>query len=191
MKILLLITIALASFAHAAVTKGDNLQIAIKGVPQEEQVQINGNYQVSAGGKIHLPYLTNQPISASGLSTTALSRRIEAAYRNAQIYTTPTISIISLTDQRVEDQRITENIQKFVTISGQVGRPGPQPYRKGLKLIDVVSSAGPTTFAAQNRIELLRNGKIYIYNMKVPEHMVELVYPNDQITVNEKKWNGR
>ncbi len=195
MKLLILLSLMLASFAQARIIKGDTLTITIKGVPEGEQGQINGQYEVSKSNQIFLPFLTNMPISTSGLSTSALARRIEAAYRNAQIYTTPTISIQSLNEQKelakIRDKITTEEIQKFVTVSGQVGRSGPQPYRPGLRLIDVVSAAGPTTFAAQNRVELLRNGKIYIYDMKIPEHMVEKVYPNDQIILKEKKWNGR
>jgi len=185
----------IASFAQARIIKGDTLTIMIKGVPQEEQIQINGNYQVSAANKVFLPYLTNTPISTSGLSTASLARRIEAAYRDAQIYTTPTISIQSLHEKnelaKKMDKKTTDEILKFLTVSGQVGRPGPQQYRPGMRLIDVVSASGPTTFAAQNRVELLRNGKIYKYNMKIPAHMVEKVYPNDQITLKEKNWRGQ
>ena len=191
MKLLLLLSFLLASLAHAKITKGDTLAIAIRGVPQEEQAQINGSYQVSTDGKVHLPYLSNQAIYANGLTTASLARKIEAAYKNAKIYTTPSISIQSTGELAKKDMERTQDLQKFLTVSGQVGRPGPQQYRPGMKLIDVVSSAGPTTFAAQNRVELLRNGKVYKYDMKVPAHMVELVYPNDQITIKEKNWRGR
>ena len=44
MKILLLLSLMLASFAHAKITKGDTLVVEIRGVPQAEQGQINGNY---------------------------------------------------------------------------------------------------------------------------------------------------
>lgn len=195
MKLILLLTLMIASFAQAKIIKGDTLTIMIKGVPQEEQVQINGAYQVSPANKVFLPYLTNTPISTSGLTTTSLARRIEAAYRNAQIYTTPTISVQSLYEQNEEakkrDKKTTDEIQKYLTVSGQVGRPGPQLYRPELRLIDVVSQAGPTTFAAQNRVELLRNGKVYKYDMRVPADMVQKVYVNDQITLKEKNWLGQ
>lgn len=190
MKLLLILSLMLASFVQAKVTKGDTLSISIRGVPPEEQNQINNNYPVSSEGKIHLPYL-DSPISASGLSTTSLARRVEAAYRKAQIYTTPNISIQSMREQKVEVDATEKAVMKFLTVSGQVSRPGPQGFRPGLRLIDVVSAAGPTTFAAQNRVELLRNGKIYKYDMKIPAHMVEKVYPKDQITLKEKNWRGQ
>lgn len=195
MKLILLLTLMIASFAQAKIIKGDTLTIMIKGVLQEEQVQINGAYQVSPANKVFLPYLTNTPISTIGLTTTSLARRIEAAYRNAQIYTTPTISVQSLYEQNEEakkrDKKTTDEIQKYLTVSGQVGRPGPQLYRPGLRLIDVVSQASPSTFAAQNRVELLRNGKIYKYDMRVSADMVQKVYVNDKITLKEKNWLGQ
>jgi protein involved in polysaccharide export with SLBB domain len=195
MKLILLLTLMIVSFAQAKIIKGDTLTIMIKGVPQEEQVQINGAYQVSPANELFLPYLTDTPIGTSGQTTTSLARRIEAAYKEAQIYTTPTISIQSLFEQnekaKKRDKITTDEIQKYLTVSGQVGRPGPQLYRPGLRLIDVVAQASPTTFAAQNRVELLRNGKIYKYDMRIPAHMVEKVYVNDKITLKEKNWRGQ
>ena len=189
MKLFLLITITLTSLLNASVSKGDNLTISIKGVPDNEQITINGNYPVSSSGKIHLPYIP--PISASGLSADTLARRVEAAYKNAKIYTTPNISITSLKDQQIEITKIQGITQKFVTVTGQVGRSGPQEYRKGLRLIDVVSAAAPNEFAAQNRVELVRNGKLHKYNMKNPTHASVLVYHNDIVTLQQKGITGK
>jgi len=179
----------LASLVNARISKGDNLLISIKGVPTDEQTTINGNYPVSSSGQIHLPYIS--PISANGLSADTLARRVEAAYKSAQIYTTPNISITSRKDSEAEIKKIEESNQKFVTVTGQVGRSGPQAYRPGLRLIDVVSGASPNEFAAQNRVELVRNGKLYKYDMKIPAHASVLVYHNDTITLQQKKWNGK
>jgi protein involved in polysaccharide export with SLBB domain len=190
MKQILLITMMISAFAHAAAVKtGDVLAITIKGVPTEEQSLIGGEYPVSSDGKVYLPYLPS--ITASGLTTSALARKIESAYKAQRIYTTPTISIQSLSDSEREKLKISQDIQQFLTVSGQVGRPGPLPYRPGLKLIDAVSQSGPNAFAAQNRVELLRNGKITKYNMKIPAHMLVEVLPNDQITLKEKDWLGQ
>lgn len=191
MKLILLLSIMLSALTHAKINIGDTLSISIKGVPQEEQGQINGDYPVSKAGKIHLPFLSSNPISASGLSTAALARKIEAAYKSAQIYTTPTISIQSLNDTAREKKKVNEAIQKYFTISGEVGSQGPKPYRPGLKLIDVVSGANPSPFAALHRVELLRDGKNYVYNMKVPAEMLVEVAPDDQIKVKPKNWIGQ
>ncbi len=189
MKSLLLLTFMLASFAQAKISKGESLSIMIKGVPTSEQATVNGNYPVSTSGQVHLPYIS--PIAASGISSDALARRIEAAYKNAGIYTTPTIAITSLKEVETEKEKIVQAQQKFVTVSGQVARSGPQLYRPNMRLIDVVAAAAPNEFAAQNRVELLRNGKSYFYDMTVAAHTVEKVFPNDQVKLNQKKWNGK
>jgi protein involved in polysaccharide export with SLBB domain len=189
MKLFLLLTMMISAFAHAAVNTGDVLAISIKGVPTEEQGLVGGEYQITSDGKIHLPYIPS--IQATGVSTSALARKIESAYKSARIYTSPTISIQSLRDAKVSGKEIDEALQKFLTVSGQVSRPGPLAYRPGLKLIDAVSQASPTPFAAQNRVEVLRDGKIMKFNMKTPAHMLFTLQPDDQITLKEKGWNGQ
>lgn len=171
--------------AQTRVSPGDTLNISIKGVPQDEQVQITGPYVVTPAGQLKLPYI-NGYISAKG-STSAVARRIEAAYKNAKIYTTPTITIKSMREAKAED----DAIKKFITVSGQVGRPGPMAYRPGMTLNEAVAGAAPTTFAALNRVELLRNGKVYKYDVKRADHKLLKIYPNDQINVPQQKWNGR
>ena len=150
---------------------------------------------VESNGTINLPYLSNQPVYVYGLTTSSVSRKVESAYKDAQIYTTPTISIRIMEEMKAREQAkqkvTTETLQKYLTVSGQVRLPGPQAYRPDLRLIDVVSKAGPTTFAAQNRVELLRDGKIYKYNMKTPADMIKKVNPNDQITLKEKNMWGK
>ena len=52
--------------------------------------------------------------------------------------------------------------------------------------MEVVSMAAPNEFAALNRVELLRNGKLYKYDLKKnPRHQMLKVYPNDQITLKK------
>jgi len=189
MKLILILTFTLASLIQAKIAKGDTLSIVIKGVPTEEQTTVNGNYPVSNSGKIHLPYI--DPISANGVSADNLARRVENAYKSAEIYTTPNISITSLTTTEKEREKIKHAQEKFVTVSGQVGRSGPQLYRPGMRLIDVVSAASPNEFAAQNRVVLIRNGKTYKYDLGKPAHTVLLVYPNDQVKLEQKNWRGQ
>ncbi len=188
-KLKLLLSLMMATITQAAVSSGDVLIISIKGVPQDEQVQFSGNYPVSPEGNIHLPHL--QGMSAAGSSTSALARKIEAAYKASEIYRNPTISIQSANDTAITEQGIDQKLAKFITVSGKVGAPGSKPYRPGMTLIDAVSQAAPTAFAAQKRVELLRNGKITKYNMEIPEHMMIRVLPNDTITLQEKDWRGQ
>ncbi len=185
---LLLAVMPMLAIAQGRITAGDTLTITIKGVPQEEQAQINNAYPVSAKGRIKLPFI-DEYITASGQSAESVSRKIEAAYRAAKIYNNPNISITFVNLKKQADEK--HKVQKFVTLSGQVGRSGPIPFRPGMTLNEAVSSGAPTVFGATNRVELLRNGTTYKYNMKNTKHMMLKIYPNDQIKVPEKNWRGQ
>ncbi len=173
--------------AQGKISSGDTLAITIKGVPQEEQIQINGAYPVT-NGRIKIPYISGY-ISASGQSAEAVSRRIEAAYKAAKIYNNPTISIAVQSFRKTEAER--HKVQKFVTLSGEVSRPGPLPFRPGMTISEAVFSGAPSTFGATNRVILIRNGKTYKYNMKDTTHMSVKLYANDHIKVPQKNMWGK
>jgi protein involved in polysaccharide export with SLBB domain len=157
------------------------LSITIKGVPEGEQTRVSGQYVVSPSGYVFLPLLKNG-IKASGLSSSALARNIEAAYRSAEMYQIPRITVISTSDQ--EASKIDAQV---VTIGGHVKRPGPVPFRRGMTLFQALSAAGgEDAFGSIKRIELHRNGARYIYDMRKTEHMREKVYPGDSINVPQK-----
>ena len=81
--------------AHAqSISSKTTLSISIKGVPEGEQTRVSGQYVVSPDGYVFLPLLKNG-IKASGLSSSALARNIEAAYRGAEMYKNPRITVIS------------------------------------------------------------------------------------------------
>ena len=163
------------------------LTISIKGVPQSEQARISGPYVVSPSGFVYLPLLdADKGIKASGLSSSSLARKIEAAYRSAEIYQNPRITVISSKDQ--EADKIDA---QTVTIGGFVKRPGPVQYRRGMTLFEAVSAAGgETAFGSIRRVELHRNGKRFVYDLKNAAHMREKVYPGDSINVPQKNWRG-
>jgi len=187
--LLTILTMLMPFMANAGsrIVSGDILTLTVTGVPAEDRASISSNYSVTSGGYIKLPYLTGQ-IKASGYTPGALARRIESAYRAAKIYTNPAVSIVS---SRQKDDE-AKKILKFVTVTGMCRAPGPKPFRPGMTLMEVVSMAAPNEFAALNRVELLRNGKLYKYDLKRnPRHQTLRVYPNDQITLKQVKWNGR
>lgn len=161
------------------------LNISIKGVPQGEQTRISGPYVVSPSGYVFLPLLKNG-IKASGLSSSALARNIEAAYRSAEMYQNPRITVISN-----KDQEASKIDAQTVTIGGYVKRPGPTQFMRGMTLFQAVSAAGgETAFGSIRRVELFRNGKRYEYDLRNPAHMRVKVYPGDSINVPQKRWNG-
>ncbi len=145
MKILIIISLLFATMAQAAVVedakvvKGDTLSISIKGVPQDEQTQINGNYPVNSKGGLFLPYLVKTPMAVQGLTCKAIARNIEKAYKEAKIYTTPVILVQKIREHKSGCGGCRLPIGRFLTVSGDVRRPGPQAYRPGLTLMDLVS----------------------------------------------------
>ena len=172
--------------AQSSVKPNDTLTITIKGVGQEEQVTINGQYVVNSSGRLKLPYL-DASVIASG-STDKVARRIEQAYKSAQIYTSATFTVKSLRDDIRDKEKIA---QRFLTVGGQVSRSGPVQFRTGMTLYGAVSTASPNAFGAINRVKLIRNGKSYINNLELDAHKALKVFPNDQVIVPQKNWRGR
>jgi len=161
------------------------LSITIKGVPGGEQTRISGEYVVSPDGHIYLPLLKGG-IRASGKSSSALARSIESAYRAAEMYQNPRITVVSRKDSAAS------NIDRqIISIGGFVKSPGQKPYTRGMTLFQAVSAAGgETAFGSIRRVELHRNGKKWIYDLRKSEHMRVKVYPQDSINIPQKKWNG-
>ncbi len=171
-----------APVAHAqSISSKTTLNIQIKGVPQSEQSRISGQYVVDSSGYVYLPLLKGG-IRAAGISSSALARKIEAAYRSAEMYKNPRITVISTKD--VESGKINAQL---VSVGGFVKRPGPVQFMRGMTLFQALSAAGgETAFGSIKRIELHRNGKKYVYNLKKSSHMRVRVYPGDTINVPQK-----
>lgn len=187
MSVLISALIAMCTLAVSAqsISAKTTLNIAIKGVPATEQQRITGQYVVDSSGMVYLPLLKNG-IRAGGLSSSSLARKIEAAYRSAEMYQNPRITVIS-----TKDAAAGEIDRQIVSIGGFVKSPGPKPYMRGMTLFQAVSAAGgETAFGSIRRVELHRNGKKYTYDLKNTKHMGVKVYPGDSINVPQKKWNG-
>ena len=164
-----------------SISSKTTLNIVIKGVPQVEQVRISGQYVVSPQGYVFLPLLDNG-IKASGLSSSALARKIEAAYREAEMYQSPRINVISAKDNA------ESNIDaQTVTIGGYVKSPGPKPYMRNMTLYQAVSAAGgANAFGSIRRVELFRGGKRSVYDLRKTEDMGIKIFPGDSINVPQK-----
>jgi polysaccharide biosynthesis/export protein VpsN len=160
------------------ISAGRAIEIQLKGVPSEEMALVSGTYTVSESGMISMPLL-NTPIRAAGQSATSLARSIEAAYRSAKIYTTPTINVIHSTNESLN--------QLTVTVGDQVVSPGPVPYVRGLTLYNAVQAAkGATPFGSMKRVRLTRGGQSKVYNLTDPKYMNIPVEPGDTIQVPQK-----
>jgi polysaccharide biosynthesis/export protein len=118
---------------------GDNLSIFVWRNP-ELSVQV----PVRPDGKISTPLV--EDMVASGKTPSKLARDMEAVL--AEFVRTPQVNVI-----------VTQALSSYnaVKVVGQVARPQAVPYRKGLRVLDVVlASGGLTEFAAPNRAKIVR-----------------------------------
>ncbi|MCB1237136.1 MAG: polysaccharide biosynthesis/export family protein [Verrucomicrobiae bacterium] len=165
---------------EAVLRSGDRIRLQIKGVPDEEKRDLDGDYTVSESGTIPLPYI-DDPVAA-GLKPSALAGSIEKAYREAQIYTNPTI-VINFGDERVV---------RRVSLTGGVNRSGPVDYFDGMTLLEAVSAAGGLTdFAKQKEVKIIRGKETTVHDLEaiVKDSRRDIVLmPGDVVVVPE---NGR
>ncbi|MCP5535080.1 MAG: polysaccharide biosynthesis/export family protein [Akkermansiaceae bacterium] len=174
---------SLSAVAHAGVIKsGDTVIISLKGVPASEQAKVNGEYQVRDSGNIRVPII-NVNIRALGKRPEDVERSIEEAFKTAEIYVAPTISV---------QVRERGDIREVVSVGGEVARPGAVQYRPEMTVIQAIQQAGDRKVFASKYFYLLRKdsqtGKTmrYKYNIKTPSHQNLKVFPGDTITIPEK-----
>ena len=162
-----------------ALAAGNAIQIELK-VPAEDAANVTSMYSLSATGTVRLPYL-NTEILAVGLSPTALARKIEQAYKAAEIYTNPTINVIPAIGTGGQ-------LNNIVIVGGEVKTGGREvPLRDGMRLYAAITSAGGfTDFADIRRVKIIRGTRSLIYDMrKIQEDGSNnpVLQPNDQIIV--------
>ncbi|MGI8605208.1 MAG: polysaccharide biosynthesis/export family protein [Verrucomicrobiales bacterium] len=157
---------------------GDKISISLTGVPPSES-QMMGNipFTVANDGTIGLPRLSGEMVTV-GLTPSALARKIELAYKGAEIYTTPRVNV-----SRILDATTTQ----LVSVGGEVRGTGSVVFRPGLRLLDaIMEKGGFTDFGDPKRVKLIRGNKTSIHNIKDvskdPDANVELK-PEDRIIV--------
>jgi polysaccharide export outer membrane protein len=185
MKALLLLILSMVPMiasAQSTIRPGRAIEIRIQGVPPEEMQRVNNTYPVSEGGFIRMPFIG--AVKAGGMSGNALAQSIEARYKSAQIYTNPTIQVITSGEDSVEEL--------VVTIGGFVRAPGPKPYYRGLTLYSAVQAAGGATeFGSMFRVKLIRDGRLREVDLMKTNNKTILVEPNDTVEVPQKNIFGR
>ncbi len=141
---------------HAVLKPSDPVTIELK-VPAEDAANVTSLYTVSETGTVKMPYLDKE-ITAKGLSISQLARRIEAAYKEAGIYSAPTINVILKMD----------GVAHAVTVGGEVRSGGAQvPLRDGMQLFTAITTAGGfTEFADRRKVKLIRAGKATYYDLR-------------------------
>ncbi len=163
--------------AQTLILPGKAITITITGVPAEEKPRVDGIYPVSDTGMINMPHIGQ--IHAGGLKGDELARILQAAYKSRQIYTNPTIQVLSSSIQTIDKQ--------MVHIGGQVRRPGPTEFTQGLTLYQAVQAAGGATeFGYMKRVKLFRGTKQRQYDLTQAQAMATPLEPNDTIEVPQK-----
>lgn len=160
---------------------GQTFVLRLSGVPADEVAVVSSKYGISDSGMIRLPYLRTE-IKATGLKPSELAKKIEHAYKIAQIYTRPTVQV----DPSVDPQ------QRFISVIGEVKSPGSIIYTPGLRLLDAIAqSGGFTDFADTKRVKLTRGTKVTYHRLSGgdPAENVTL-QPNDIVTVKSRGFPG-
>lgn len=187
MKTLLktLLVLAFATIpALGQIQPGKSIMITILGVPAEEKGRIDGPYRVADNGTINMPFIG--AVRAAGLKPEVLGSALEARYRGAGIYREPTIQVVA-------DREGAEIEESVVHIGGQIGRPGPVKYLRGLTLWQAIQAGGgPTPFGTIKRVTITRAGKQRQYDLTEVRNMNIPLEPNDAIEVPQKRpWDTK
>ncbi|HEY1768959.1 MAG TPA: polysaccharide biosynthesis/export family protein [Chthoniobacterales bacterium] len=142
-----------AALADAVLRPGDPVDMKISGVPTDEQTQVNNTYSVDANGMINMPYINK--VKAAGLTPAQLAASIEAAYRQNEIFTNPTITIVMQPQTR------------FVNVGGAVRNPMRVPFTEDMTLLAAINAAGGfNDYADQKRVRLLRGNEAKLFDVR-------------------------
>lgn len=161
----------------------DKITISIGGVPTDEAVSISKTYTISDAGSINLLHINE--IRAAGMKPSQLQKRIEEAYKSAEIYTHPAVTV---------SMDSTADSARLVFVNAGCLKNGPVPFRSGLTLMQAIGSAGgPSTFAKTTKTQLTRTSATgqratSVHDLKKiaknPTLDVQL-QPDDQIIIPE------
>jgi len=159
----------------APLRTGDSIELRIGGVPAEDAAAVSGPYLVDNDGQINLSHIGK--VAVAGRTAGQAADAIEAAYKSAQIYSSPTITIN------------TQTIARFVNVGGEVKAPQRVPFTADLTVNSAISAAGGfTDYANRKKVRLLRGREVMIIDTKKimgDPSLDVIVRPGDQIFVEQ------
>ena len=174
--------LAISVFGQTQIKPGRAITITILGVPTDEKTRFDGTYPVSESGMINMPHIGS--IKASGLRADELSGVLQNTYKSREIYTNPTIQVLSSSQDTLDKQ--------IVHVGGQVRKTGPTEYTQGLTLYQAIQAGGgPTEFGSMYRVKLFRGSTQHQYDLTNAKNMAIVLEPNDTIEVPKQNWIGR
>ncbi|MDB6172842.1 MAG: Polysaccharide biosynthesis/export protein [Chthoniobacteraceae bacterium] len=131
----------------------DSFELRMSGMPPEDALPFAQQFTIGGDGFVNIP-LGGQ-VRAAGLTQSQLERAIERCLIDKKIFTRPTATINVAPTAR------------FVTIGGQVRNPQRLPWYADLTLNSAISAAQGAGDFAGNKIRLIRNGKVLMFDKKV------------------------
>jgi polysaccharide export outer membrane protein len=132
---------------------GDSIELRLGGVPREEIEQVTGTYTVDTEGYVNVPQVGR--IEANGKTQEELQTAIEAAYKEAGIYSNPTVTVSVPLSAR------------FVNVGGEVKLPQRVAYTPDLTVLAAITAAGGfTEYASQSRVRLYRGMEVVKVDMR-------------------------
>lgn len=147
----------------------DPLEVNLLGIPEEKQIQT----VIDEKGNITLPYI-NEPVKASGLTTSELEREIRKIYIDGQIYRNITVNVLTSA--------------KTYYMEGEIRNPGGYVLGYRITLLQAIAAAGGyTEYADKTDVIITRNGQIIKANAKYLEKHPEKDIPieaGDRIKVD-------
>lgn len=111
-----------------------------------DEPDIAGKYLISDSGEIGIPTVPN-PIHATGLTTSQLSKAIAKGLKDAQILNDPIVSVF-----------VEEYHSHTVTVLGAVVRPGLYPVETHTTVLEVISEAGGLLPNAGSLVTIAKRG---------------------------------
>jgi len=151
---------------------GDSVDIRLSGFHYEDAGAVSSNQVVDDDGMVNLAYIDK--VKIVGMDCSAAQRLIENRYKEAKIFTNPTITV-------------TVTAQRFVNITGEIKGGGRVAYLPDMTLMTGIAAAGGfTDFADKKRVKFVREGRVVVIDTtkisKDPSKDVR-VLPGDQIYV--------
>jgi protein involved in polysaccharide export with SLBB domain len=151
----LLLSTAFVSAQDATFRPGDSLEVRIGSVPQDEIGQVSGLYTIDNQGYINLPHIGK--VKAVGNTPGEMQSEIERAYKAAEIYRHPTISITM----------VGGGSSRFVSVSGEIKGGGRMLYTPDMTILSAISAAGGfTDYADKKNVQLIRGGQRQRINLR-------------------------
>ncbi len=117
---------------------GDVVNVQVYGRPE-----LNTTTYVADDGTIAIPLAGS--VQVAGLSPTAASQQVAAAFRDGQFLKNPQVTIL-----------VTQSRSQQVTVLGEVKAPGRFPVESRTTVLDLLAEAGGTTERSANVVYVIR-----------------------------------